>query len=90
MDEVAIDDGAPDETPIDDLTVDAVDDIAIEESATGADELAGILLDDLLARPPSPPQATRPMMQVLSRLVFKFKNGILMFRLVIAASLLLC
>lgn len=50
------------------------------------DELAGV--DDLLPPPPLPPQATRPIMQVLSKLIFRLINGVLLLRLVIADSLI--
>jgi hypothetical protein len=67
----------------------ATDEGATDDSATeAADELVGALLDDLLAPPPLPPQATRPMIQVLSKLVFRLKSGILLSGLVIADSLI--
>ena len=72
----------------------AIDDAATDEGATdesateAADELVGALLDDLLAPPPFPPQATRPMIQVLSKLVFRLKSGILLSGFVIADSLI--
>jgi len=81
--EDAVEEGAADE---------GVDDESTEDESTAelTDELTGALLDDLLPPPPLPPQATRPIMQVLSRLVFRLINGILLLGLVIADSLLLC
>lgn len=63
----------------DDGATDAADELA-------GDELAGV--DDLLPPPPLPPQATRPIMQVLSRLVFRLINEALLLGLVIADSLI--
>ncbi|MDZ4261660.1 MAG: hypothetical protein U1B30_04920, partial [Pseudomonadota bacterium] len=63
-----------------------------DEDDDDDDETAGVELDALVeARTPwslPPPQATKPMMQVLSRLVFRLINGVLLLRLVIADSLI--
>ena len=83
VEEGAADEGVDDESTEDESTED-------ESTAELTDELTGALLDDLLPPPPLPPQATRPIMQVLSRLVFRLINGILLLGLVIADSLLLC
>jgi hypothetical protein len=69
------------------------------QTATGAtdddedeDETAGAELDALVdARTPwslPPPQAAKPIMQVLRRLVFRLINGSLLLGLVIAGSLI--
>jgi hypothetical protein len=56
------------------------------------DETVGVELDVLVeARTPwslPPPHATKPIIQLLSRLVFRLINGSLLLRLVIAVSLI--